>query len=77
MPEFLFEVPTNGTDSVRTRRILKETKGMYILEGCVDTHVRKATMCNRFLRWFTQEEPARAYYNTIKANSSYLTLDKA
>ena len=77
MPEFLFEVSINGTDSVRTRRIIKETKGMYILEGIVNTHVRKATMCNRFLRWFTHEETARAYYNTIKANSSYLTLDKA
>ena len=77
MPEFLFEVPINGTDSVRTRRIIKETKGMYILEGIVNTHVRKATMCNRFLRWFVHEETACAYYNTIKANSSYLTLDKA
>lgn len=77
MPEFLFEVPINGTDSVRMRKILKETKGMYILEGIVNTHVRKKTMCNRFLRWFTHEETARAYYNTIKVNSSYLTLDKA
>ena len=77
MPEFLFEVPQNGTDSVRIRKVIKETKGMYILEGVVDTHVRKKTMCNRFLRWFTHEETARAYYNTVKADSSYLTLDKA
>ena len=77
MSEFLFEVPINGTDNVRVRKVIKETNKMYILEGIVDTHVRKSAMCNRFLRWFTNEETAHAYFNTIKANSSYITLDKA
>ncbi len=66
MQEYLYEVPVNGTRIPEMRKVIKETPKMYILEGIVDTRVRKSTMCNRFLRWFTHYETAKAYYNSVK-----------
>lgn len=66
MATYLYEVPINGTRPPERRCIIKETSKLYILDGIVDTHVRKNTMCNRFLRWFTTEETANEYYATIR-----------
>lgn len=66
MQTHLYEVPVNGTRQPEARRIVKETHKLYILEGIVDTHVRKTTMCNRFLRWFLTEAAAAAYYTSIR-----------
>lgn len=66
MQEYLYEVPINGTHPPEMRKVIKETDRMYILDGVVDTHVRKSIMNNRFIRWFTHYEEAQTYYNSVK-----------
>ena len=68
MTQYLYQVAKNGTYPPELRHVIKETPRMYILDGITDTHVPKRTMCNRFYQWFTHEEAAQAYYNTVKPN---------
>lgn len=69
MPEYLYEVPVNGTRPPEPRKVIKETSKIYVLEGITDTRVLKRTMCNRFLRWFSNAETAQEYYNSIVYNT--------
>lgn len=69
MLEYLYEVPANGTRPPEPRKVIKETPKIYVLEGITDTKVLKRTMCNRFLRWFSNTETAQEYYNSIVYNT--------
>ena len=67
MIAYIYGVALNGTSAVITYPVIKETPKTYVLDYYGKT-VRKATMSDRWERYYTNKEEAEEFLSTLLYN---------